>query len=156
MMKTLRLKPFLLILLIGVLLSACASPGVRGEPPFIQINGLRLVDDLVNLDLGIRNVNAEPMMIEHIEFEFTVENEELAIYKAASSASVSSNGMENLRFELAASPGGLKLLNDLQNGDHPNLEYAIEGVLQVFEDSELKVRREGRLYPVPGRPGQFR
>ncbi len=51
---------------------------------------------------------------------------------------------------------GVELLNGLQNGDHPNLEYSLEGVLLVGENEEMKVKRKGHIYPVPGRPGHFR
>ena len=139
-----------------LLLSSCASHGVRGKSPFVQVNGLKLEDQSLSLDLGVRNVNSEAIFIEHIEFSISLDDTSLAIYKATSRANVSANGTENLRFELTPSMAGVELLNGLQNGDRPNLEYSLEGVLLVGENEEMKVKRKGHIYPVPGRPGHFR
>lgn len=138
------------------LLGGCASKGVRGEPPFVQVNGINLRQQDVTLDLGLRNVNSEPLMLEHIEFSISLDDTSLAIYNAASRASVIANGRENLRFELAASAEGAMLLNELESGARTDLEYRFEGVFTVNENKQMRVRREGHIYPVPGRPGQFR
>jgi len=140
----------------ALLLAACAGPGIRGEPPFVQVNGLRLAERDLTLDLGLRNVNAEPLQIEHIEFSVTLEETSLARYNAASRASVIANGRENLRFELAASEEGAALLGELESGSRSDLRYRLEGVVTASESKPMRVQREGRLYPVPGRPGQFR
>jgi hypothetical protein len=142
--------------LLGLILASCAGQGVRGQPPFVQVNGLKLQDQLVSLDLGVRNVNSDAIFIEHVEFSISLDGTNLGVYKAASRANVTASGTENLRFELSASPAGVDLLNELQNGSRPNLEYLLEGVLLVTDSGEMKVKREGHVYPVPGRPGQFR
>jgi hypothetical protein len=156
-MKTKRtLLVFLLQAVIGLSLFSCASPGVRGQPPFIQVNGLKVVGELINLDLGLRNVNTEILLIDQIEFSISLNEVSLAIYNAPSQANVIANGTEKLSFELNPSTEGLALLNELQNDDHPNLEYLIEGVLTITENGEMKIKRKGNIYKVPGRPGQFR
>jgi LEA14-like dessication related protein len=142
--------------LCSVLLASCSSHNIRGQSPFIQVNSIRLQAQSLSLDLGVRNVNTEAIMIEHIEFSVTLDDTSLAIFNAASQASVIANGMENLRFELAASPEGIALLNALERGERNNLEYSIEGVLQVSDNLKMKVKRLGHIYPVPGRPGHFR
>ena len=138
------------------LLSACASHGVRGQAPFVQVNGLKLDAQTVSLDLGIRNVNSEPIYIQHIEFSIKLNDINLAVYDVTSQANVIANGTENLRFELSASPDGVALLNDLQGGKLANLEYKFDGVFLVTENAKMPVKRRGRIFPVPGRPGQFR
>ena len=156
-MKTKRtLLVFLLQAVIGLSLLSCANPGVRGQPPFIQVNGLKVEGELITLDLGLRNVNTELLLIDRIEFSISLNEVSLAIYNAPSQANVIANGTENLSFELNPSTEGLALLNELQNDDRPNLEYLIEGVLTVTENGKMKIKRKGNIYRVPGRPDQFR
>ena len=147
---------FLFSLLCVSLLASCASHGIRGQPPFVQINSLKLQGQTLALDLGLRNVNSEAIFVEHIEFSMLLDDVNLAIYNAASQASIIANGTENLRFELAASSEGITLLNDLEQGKLANLEYTLDGVLVVSDSTRMKVKQEGHIYPVPGRPGQFR
>jgi LEA14-like dessication related protein len=151
-----KITAWILATLCGLLLASCSSRAIRGESPFVQVNGMKLQEQNLTLDLGLRNVNSEAIFIEHIEFSVTLDETSLAVYNAASQASVTANGTENIRFELAATPGGIDLLNELERGDHSNLEYTLEGVLQDNEGHQMKVRRRGHIYPVPGRPGHFR
>ena len=149
-------KTAILYSLLGLMISSCASQGIRGQPPFVQVNSLKLQDQLVSLNLGVRNVNSEAILIEHVEFSISLNETSLGVYKASSQENVVASGTENLSFEFSASPAGIDLLNELQSGSRPNLEYLLEGVLLVTDDGEMNVKREGHIYPVPGRPGQFR
>jgi LEA14-like dessication related protein len=151
-----KVLKFLLFMMVALILGSCASKGVRGQSPFIQVNSLKMMDETISLDLGVRNVNTETLLIGQIEFSISLNETSLAVYKAASQASVPANGIENLHFELNPSADGVALLNELQNDERPNLEYSIEGVLFVNEGDEMKVSRKGHIYRVPGRPGQFR
>jgi LEA14-like dessication related protein len=156
MMKYRKICACLLLTAGVLLLAACASRGIRGQSPFVQVNGLILTEQSLSLDLGLRNVNSEPILIEHIEFSILLDNTSLAIYNAASQASIIANGTENLRFELAVSNEGAALLNELEQGNRSNLEYSFDGVLIANENANMKVMQKGHIYPVPGRPGHFR
>lgn len=145
-----------LFLLALPVLSACSSHGVRGVPPFVQVNGLFIDHQDLSLDLGVTNANSVLLDVQQIEFSLKLDHTDLSIYKAASNATVTANGTENLRFSLPASSAGSKLLSELENGDRRSLEYTLEGVMTVVEDGAMKFKRKGHLYPVPGRPGQFR
>ena len=147
---------FLFGLLCVSLLQSCASHGARGQPPFVQVNSLKLQGQVLALDLGLRNVNSEAIFVDHIEFSIMLNDVSLAIYNASSQASVIANGTENLRFELAASTEGATSLNELEQGKLTSLEYSLDGVLLVRDGAKMKVARKGHIYPVPGRPGQFR
>lgn len=146
----------LLLACLALCLGACASAGLRGHAPFTDINALRLDGRALELDLGLRNPNTVPIQIEHIRFSVRLEDTRLTEYQAPSNASVLANGVENLRFQLTATEDGAALLNDLQSGQRASLAYTLEGLITAAEKTELKLDRQGRLYPVPGRPGQFR
>ena len=143
-------------ILCALALSSCASNAVRGQPPFVQINGMKLVEQSLTLDLGVRNVNSETILISHTEFSVSLDDTSLAIYNAASNASIIANGTENVRFELTASADGIALLHQLEQGELKDLEYLFEGVIQLVDGGQLTMKREGHIFPVPGRPGSFR
>ena len=42
------------------------------------------------------------------------------------------------------------------DGDVPNLPFRLEGRVHTEEDGFLRFKHKGHLYPVPGKPGQFR
>jgi hypothetical protein len=151
-----RLLVFVLIAGVGLLLTACGASVVRGESPFVQINALKLNHETVTVELGVRNVNDVVMEIEKIDFVLTVQATELTRYDAPMLTSVIANGSETLRFEVAINPAGRDLLGALQNAEIASLPYELEGTIQAAEESLLTFHRKGHIYPVPGRPGQFR
>ena len=152
-----RSLAFILITSVSLLvLAACGAKMVRGQSPFVQISALKLNNETVTLDLGVRNVNDVVLDIENIGFALSVRDTELASHDTPMQSSVIANGSETLQFEIAVSPAGRDLLITLQNGETGSLPYSLEGTIQAVEDRRLKFRGEGHLYPVPGRPGQFR
>ena len=48
------------------------------------------------------------------------------------------------------------LLASLTNFEVPNLPFRLEGRVHTEEDGFLQFKHKGHLYPVPGKPGQFR
>ncbi|NND44061.1 MAG: LEA type 2 family protein [Xanthomonadales bacterium] len=141
---------------LALALGACVSAGLRGHAPFTEINALRLDGTSLELDLGLRNPNSVPILISNIRFTVDLEETRLVAYDSPSEASVLANGVENLRFQVTASPEGAALLRELEAGNRASLAYRLEGTIVASEDETMKLDRRGRLYPVPGRPGQFR
>jgi hypothetical protein len=137
-------------------LTACGAKIIRGEAPFVKINALMLDAGTVRLDLGMRNINDVPLQIESVDFQLGLEGTRLTGHAGVRRASVIANGRETLRFELPASAGGADLLGRLERGDFDSLPYALEGTLRDVAGKELEFEGKGHLYPVPGRPGQFR
>ena len=142
--------------LLLLALGACASAGLRGHAPFVEINSMRLSGQELELFMGLRNPNAEPILMEHIEFSVQLEDTSLAVYKAASAASILAHGTDILRFQLTASPQGSALLGELEAGERGSLAYTLQGEIRASEKVIMPFDRKGRLYAVPGRPGQFR
>ena len=152
-----RILAFALLAGISLMmLAACGSNMVRGQPPFVQINALKLNGETVTLDLGVRNVNDVMLDIEHIGFALKLRESELASLDTPRQTSVTANGSEAIQFEVVANPAGRDLLVALQNGEINSLPYSLEGTIRAAEEKHLKFSGEGHLYPVPGRPGQFR
>ena len=146
----------LCVALLLLVLGACASGGLRGHAPFVEINSMRLSGQELELFMGVRNPNAEPILMEHIEFSVQLEDTSLAVYKAASAVSILAHGTDILRFQLTASPQGSALLGELEAGQQGSLAYTLQGEIRASEKIIMPFERKGRLYAVPGRPGQFR
>lgn len=142
--------------LLLLALSACASGGLRGHAPFVEISSMRLSGQQLELFMGLRNPNAEPILMEHIEFSVQLEDTSLAVYKGASAVSILAHGTEILRFQLTASPQGSTLLGELEASHRGSLAYTLQGEIRASEKITMPLERNGRLYAVPGRPGQFR
>lgn len=145
-----------LLVALSLSIGACAGKGIRGHEPFVTLNNLRMQGAEIELDLGLRNVNSLPINLARIEFSLDVDDTSLAVYNAASMASISANGTENLRFNVPATAAGRAKLESLDEGDINNLSYVLEGRISDQEGIYMDLRREGYLYRVPGRPGQFR
>jgi hypothetical protein len=139
-----------------LLLAACGSRMIRDRSPFVQITTLRLDPQAVVLELGIRNVNDVPMDLAHVDFTLTVRDAELAVVDEPRQGSVIASGREALQFEFPGKAPGRALLLDLQAGKVPSLPYRLEGSILSADDHLFRFKGEGHLYPVPGRPGQFR
>lgn len=140
----------------GLLLSACGSSLVRGEPPYVKVHSLNLDDSVLVLRLGVRNLNDVPIALARVSFDIELDETELARFDGPRDASVIANGSETLRFELEASEPGKALLDSLERGEASSLAYRLEGSIVTVDEETLPLAGEGRLYPVPGRPGQFR
>ena len=110
----------------------------------------------MEVGLGVRNINEVTIEVARVSFTLKLDGSELASFNDTVDASVIASGRETLRFELQASEPGRRLLESLEKGDVSNLPYTLEGSITTLEDGSLELTGEGRLYPVPGRPGQFR
>ncbi len=153
---TRRYIAFLAVACVAVLLAGCGSRVVRDQQPFVQINGLALEADALVLDLGVRNVNEVPMDLVHVDFRLALQDTELAVIDEPRQGSIIATGSETLQFRFSGANAGLALLRDLQNGKLISLPYTLEGSILTTDDHSFPFKGGGHLYPVPGRPGQFR
>ena len=142
--------------IMTLLLVACGPNVVRGEAPFVQATGWSLEGQTLHVDLRIRNINGVEMPVSRIEFTVMLRDTELARYSQPAETVISPNGSETVTLDMPASGPGTGLLGRLQNGETGSQPYTLEGRVQVDGKDFFKFKREGQLYNVPGRPGQFR
>lgn len=152
-LKTRSIIPALLALLIC---SACGPSIIRGKPPFISIASLSLQGEQLSADFNIHNPNGEPMNIDGIEIEVQVEEALLTRYNSDFKLEISANGTEDILVEQLPDEFTQQLLNSLHNGEVASLPFRLEGTVNTVLDGRLEFRNKGYLYPVPGRPGEFR
>lgn len=137
-------------------LGACGPKLIRGQSPYVTIRGIDVTGEQTELQLHVQNVNGIAMELTRVQFTLDLDEKPLARYDRPAKNNIIANGTETLRFELDASDTGLASLATLDNREAPNLPYTIKGELTTANDGILSFSGEGRIYPVPGRPGQFR
>lgn len=148
--------PLLALLTIAVLLQGCAA-GVRGEPPFAQVMGWKIEARELALDLRLRNVNDQTLEVEGVDLSVDVgDGVRLFRHSETRGVDIAAGGAEILRIVLQAEEPGVRELERLARGDVTSLAYTLEGTVRTADSGRLAIGREGRIYTVPGRPGEFR
>jgi hypothetical protein len=142
--------------LLLVVCSACGPSIIRGQPPFISISSLNLDDQKMTAVFTVSNQNGEPMEINGVEIRVQLDNTELTRYNENFKLTIGANSAEDVTVEQLPDASTQKLLTALENGELISLPFDLEGRVNTVADGYLKFRNKGHLYPVPGRPGQFR
>lgn len=146
----------LALLLSAALVAACGPRVVTGRPPFVGISSMALGDSDLATQFRISNQNGVPMTLRDVEIAVTVDGVGLVREKRALSLSIDANSAEEVDVSQAAGDAARNLLLSLQNGEVLSLPFTLDGRVRTEEDGNLRFEHKGHLYPVPGRPGQFR
>jgi len=154
--KTVRISPFALLLLIILTCTACGPTIIHGRPPFISISEFSLQGDRLSAGFSISNPNGEAMNINGIEIAVRVEEAELTRYNEDFKLTIEANSTEIIDVEQFPDAFVQDLLASLRDGDVLSLPFRLEGRVHTEGDGILRFKHKGHLYPVPGRPGQFR
>ena len=96
------------------------------------------------------------MNIDRIEITVRVEQAELTSYHEDFKLMIGANSTEVIEVEQFPDALVKDLLVSLQDGEIPSLPFRLEGRVNTEEDGFLQFKHKGYLYPVPGKPGQFR
>ena len=155
-MEFLKYRSIIPVLLSLLICMSCGPSIIRGQPPFISIAGLSLEGQQLSADFNIHNQNGEPMDIDGIEIQVQVEEAVLTRYNSDFKLSIGANGTEEILVEQLPDEFTQQLLTSLQSGEISSLPFHLEGKVNTLLDGTLQFRNKGHLYPVPGRPGQFR
>lgn len=146
----------LALLLSAVLVSACGPRVVTGRPPFVGISSMALGDFELATQFRFSNQNGVPMTLQDVEIAVTVDGVELVREKRALLLSIDANSAEEVNVSQVPGEAARSLLLSLQNGEVLSLPFSLDGRVRTEEDGNLRFEQKGHLYPVPGRPGQFR
>jgi hypothetical protein len=146
----------LLLLLCAALLGAC-SKGVRDEAPFGQISSWRIDGQELHLELRLRNVNEEALLLSALTLNVALDQgTELISLQRNTNLEIAAGGFETIPLRATGSSAGVTLLEQLAAGDRASLAYTLSGTVSSRQSGELDFNREGHIYNVPGRPGAFR
>jgi hypothetical protein len=142
--------------LLLLLVAACGPGIIRGRPPFISIAGLTLDQTQLTTVFSVSNQNGEPMEINGIEIRVQLEDVVLTRYNDNFRLTIDANSTEDVTVENLPDEFSRRLLTSLEKGELISLPFDLEGRVNTVTDGYLKFRNQGHLYPVPGRPGQYR
>ncbi len=134
----------------------CGSNLVKGESPFVSISGMSLSEQSLSIGLNIRNINDLEMNINSINVTLQAGAVEIARYVQPLRLVVDRNATEEALIEVSPGPRTRELLDALSSGERQSIAFELQGKVRTMEDGLLDFKHEGHLYPVPGRPGQFR
>ena len=143
-------------LVLLLLTTACGPQIIRGRPPFISISELLLQGDQLSVDFNISNPNGEAMNIDGVDITVRLEEAELTRYNEDFRLTIGANSTEVIEVEQFPDAFVRDLLTSLKDGEIPSLPFRLEGRVHTEESGTLKFKHKGHLYPVPGKPGQFR
>jgi hypothetical protein len=145
-----------LLSLAMVLSAACGAKLVRGVSPMVRMTELSHQDDVITLQLNMRNLNGVDIDIRNIDFKLAVDDDELFTYNGPVDTNIVANGIETWSVEVEENKTSRTLLDSLQNGEVKSLPYTLEGSITTVDEGKLRFEYEGHIYPLPGRPGHFR
>lgn len=145
-----------LIVSICILVVACGDGLVRGQPPLVDLSTLQSADSEIRTRVDIHNPNGVDMMVRDLEMSMTLGETNLGSHRIELGLTIHPNGTEEIGFTFPAADAAGQTLARLEEGDVNSVPYTIEGrVIDANGDSE-QFSRDGYLYPLPGRPGEFR
>lgn len=122
------------VLILGLLLGACASMGVPTTPPSVRLIGLQpggggLFEQALLLDLRVTNPNRQEIRFDGMTFNLTVNGKHLA--DGVSNKAVTVPALGEAVLQVKASASTLSLARQMfALADQDTLSYAIAG--QVF------------------------
>jgi LEA14-like dessication related protein len=146
--------PFLL--LTAIFCISCGPQVIKGRSPFISISGMSLTESKLSADFDIRNQNGIPMTIDMIDITVTVNDVDFVRENRSFDMIIGANSAEQVHVEELPDEGRQALLESLEKGEVKSLPFDLKGRVHTVEDGYLTFEQKGYLYPVPGRPGDFR
>jgi LEA14-like dessication related protein len=146
----------LIIVSLAVLIAACGSGLVRGQPPLVSVATLQLNGQQIHTRVNFHNPNDVEMDVSTIQMTMKIGEEDLGRQEARPALKIHPNGTDEVSFDFPGSGPASESLAGLEKGDVRSIQYSVEG--RVFDSTggSEKFSQQGYFYPVPGRPGQFR
>lgn len=152
-----RLLWAMLILLGAATLAACSAGTVKGESPFVQVSSWRIDDTTLSLELRLRNVNDETLALSRVDLQVTVDDAvPLVSMRKSIDISIPGGGFETLALQATMTDTGGAFLDSLASEQRASLAFRLQGSVDSEDEGNLQFQHSGHIYPVPGRPGEFR
>jgi hypothetical protein len=142
--------------LLAAACTACGSQLVKGESPFVSISSMTAHDRGLSVTFNIRNINDVALDIETLAITIRAQGTVLLQHTGRLDLSVDPNTTEDVVIDQPPDEAARPLLASLQSGATGSLAFSLDGRVHSAQDGDLPFRHEGYLFPVPGKPGQFR
>lgn len=145
-----------LIFVLFLTTAACSGGLVRGEPPLVGVSALELDQQRIRTQVDVYNPNGVEMPVDTVEMSMTLGEDELGNSSQRPALAIHPNGREQVVFDFPAGEAAQQALSELESGAVASLAYSVEGKVSNSAGKSEPFSQQGYLYPVPGRPGQFR
>jgi len=155
-MELMKLRPLIVLIILLLTCSACSSQLVKGQAPLVSVSLIAMTDGALSTRFDIRNINDVEMVVDAVDITLRVRDADFMRYDSALNLTIGPNATEEARIELPATEYARDLLIALENGEQISLPFLLDGKVHTRDDGFLKFRYDGHIYPMPGRPGQFR
>lgn len=155
-MEFMRFRPVIVLIILLLTGGACSSQKVKGQPPLVSVSLIALSDAALSTRFDIRNINDVEMVIDAVDITLRVREADFMRYNSALHLTIGPNATEEARVEMPATEYARDLLISLENGEQMSLPFLLDGKVHTRDDGFLRFRYDGHIYPMPGRPGQFR
>lgn len=156
--KLLHVSSLILICLIFITAIGCTGrKQIRGIPPVIQLAQLEVLQDHAVLALRMRNGNDDALTGGNLQFQLSIGGRLFAIYNDTPEIDIIAHSAEELRIRVR--PIRLEALGELRSmaaRGQGNLEWQMDGSLNLDQQVPPAFSNQGRLFPVPGRDDLFR
>lgn len=146
----------LLLAFVCLALTACGGGLVRGEPPLVGISSISTQPETIGARVDFYNPNSVDIRIETIELAMTLGDTELGTQQEQPGLSLHPNGTEEIIFDFPANEQAGEQLADLENRVINSVPYSVSGRVISSDGYNEQFSQDGYLYPIPGRPGEFR
>lgn len=151
-----KLNQILFIVAGAILLTACGGGLVRGEPPMIGLSSITVQSQTFSAKVDIYNPNGIDMPVDTVEMAMTLGDSDLGTHSEQTGLSIHPNGTEEIIFSFPASESASATLSELESKEINSVPYELTGRVIATDGDSEEFAQEGYLYPIPGRPGQFR
>jgi len=155
-MEYMKTRHCLQLLLLALCVACSSSNQIKGESPFIRISSLSVVGNSLATEFDVHNINDVIMDIDAIDIRIMGKDTQLVHYTADLNLAVDPNTTEEVSLKGLPDSTATQLLAELESGKISSLPFSLDGRVHTQSDGYLPFKNEGHLYPVPGRPGQFR
>lgn len=149
----------LTLLALAMLVACSGQPRqISGQLPLVSLDGLGLDGELVQFDLGIRNINDRPLELTSLFLQLELDGQRVTGRdQRRLDLSVAARGREVVRLESSVDVHGRRLLEALGAGERMSLAYRLELEFDGQRQRELNdTIIRGFLHNVPGQPGRYR
>lgn len=145
----------ILLLLLSLVLADCGGL-VRGQPPLVGLSSLELGGEAIQVRVDVHNPNGVDMRVDTFEMSLLLGEIDLGRHSSRPGIEIHPNGTEGIDFAIPGSEAAQRMLADLESGGVSSVAYTVNGQVRESGGGSERFSQQGYLYPVPGRPGQFR
>lgn len=144
--------------LLWTLLTGCHTGPIKvgQEPPTLQVESLRIEQEVVHIGLLVHNRNDHSLFIEKAVVAMRIDGDELFNAGWRLDLDIGPRGRELVGLEAPAMQPAAGRLSDIGATPGTGVAYELSSEIVLGGQRDARKGQQGFLYPVPGQPGHYR